>query len=282
MMVCVWKRVLHAEAEWTSTVEVPNRSHSHNCKCLVLPNLAFLLAPIPVLDLGHHHLPRSEEIWGVASHLDSRIRLQAKVRTEGSTLTQIQRHRKAQMEDFHLLHQSLRKLLRLGSHSANPRRIATLHPPPDLLSANQDLKQQTQHLLGSPSRHRNQSNIRRVLRSDRHYLNLPARLLRLGSVLDKRSLSNRRPLLRSRLALPQVAGHLDLHLPVLHLAHSSWHLRRLRHSHLQDPPVHQRNNLRQIRSGLVRGVGNPRRLPYSKASRLTLGEARRRRRQDHS
>ena len=83
MMVCVWKRALRVEAEWKSTAEVLNPNHSHNCKCLVLPNLAFLLAPTQVLVLDHHHLHHLEEILATALHLDSRINPQAKVQAEG-------------------------------------------------------------------------------------------------------------------------------------------------------------------------------------------------------
>jgi hypothetical protein len=268
------------EAEWTSTVEVPNLSPFHNCKCLVPPNRAFRLAPIQVPDSGPHHPLRLEEIRGAASHLDSRTRPQAKVQAETSLLVRIPKLPRARVEAFHLLHQSLQRTYHLlGSLSVNPRQLANLHPPPDLRSANRDLKQLMRHLPVSPLRHRNQSNTRPVLRLDRHRQNLRDRLLLLVSDLDKRSLSNLQLQLRSRLALPQAAGHLDLHPPVLHLAHSNWHPRRRRRSPpLEGPPVHRLNSPRQIHSGLVRRLGNPRRLPYSKVSRLTLGEVRRRRR----
>ena len=268
------------EAERTSTVEVPNLSPFHNCKCLVPPNQAFRLAPIQVPVSGPHHPLRLEEIRGAASHLDSRIRLQVKVRAETSPLVRIPKLPRARVEAFRLLHQSLQRIHHLlGSLSVNPRQLASLHPPPDLRSANRDLKQLTQHLPVSPSRHRSQFNTRPVLRSDRHRQNLRDRLLPLVSDLDKPSLSNLQPQLRSRLALPQAAGHLDLHPPVLHLAHSNWHPgRRRRSPPLEGPPAHRLNSPRQIHSGLVRRLGNPRRLPYSKVSRLTLGEARRRRR----
>lgn len=270
------------EAEWTSTVEVPNLSPFHNCECLVPPNLAFRLAPTQVPVSGPHHPLRLEKIRGAALHLDSRIRLQAKVRAGASPLVRITKLPRAQVEGFHLLHQSLQRIHRLlGSLSVNPRQLASLHPPADLRSANQDLKQLTQHLPVSPSRHQSQSNTRPVLRLDRHHQKLRDRLLPPILHLDKRSLSNRQPQLRSHLAPPQAAGHSDLHPPVLHLAHSNWHpCHRRRTPPLEGPPVHRLNSPRQIHSGLVRGLGNPRRLPYSKVSRLTLGEVRRRRRRD--
>jgi hypothetical protein len=188
---------------------------------------------------------------------------------------------RARVEGFHSLHQSPERIHHLpGSRSVSPRQIASLHPPPDLRSANRDLKQLTQHLPVSPSRHQSPSNTQRVLRSDRHRLNQRGRLLQPVLRLDKRSLSNQRPQLRLRLALPQVVGHLDLRPPVLHLPRSNWHRRRRRLPLEEGPPVHHLNNPRQIHSGLVRGLGNPRRLPYSKVSGLTLQEVRRRRRRD--
>jgi hypothetical protein len=261
-------------------VEVLNLSPSHNCKCQVLPNPGFRLAPTrPASD--HHHPLRLEEIRGAASHLDSRIRLQARVRVEGSPLARITRLPRARVEGFHSLHRSPERIHHLpGSRSVSPQQITSLHPPPDLRLANRDLRQLTQRLPVSPSRHQSPSNTRRALRSDRHRLNQRGRLLRPVLRLDKRSLSNQRPQLRLRLALPQVVGHLDPRPPVLHLSRSNWHRRR-RRLPLEGPPVHHLNNPRQIHSGLVQGLGNPRRLLYSKVSGLILQEVRRRRRQDH-
>jgi hypothetical protein len=134
-----------------------------------------------------------------------------------------------------------------------------------------------QRLRDSLSRHPSQFNTRRVSRLDRHYLNPRARLLP-GLLSETLHLSNRQLTLRSRLILLQAVGHLDLHLPVLRLVRSRWHLHRLHPFLLQDPQVRHRNSLRQIRSGSVRALGNPRLLLYSRASRLTMGERLRRRR----
>jgi hypothetical protein len=153
-----------------------------------------------------------------------------------------------------------RRRLPLDFRLANRVRKLLMHRPRDSLS-----------------RHPSQSNIRRVSRLDRHYLKPPAHLLP-GLLLETLHLSNRHLTLRSRLILLQAAGHLDLHLPVPRSVHSHWDLHRLRPFLLQDPQVPHRNSLRQIRSGSVRAPGNPHLLLYSKASRLTMGERLRRRR----
>lgn len=133
------------------------------------------------------------------------------------------------------------------------------------------------HLRDSLSRHPSQSNSRRVLRLDRRYLNLHARLLP-DLILETLHLNNPRLTLRSRSILLQTAGDLDLHLLVPRSVHSRWHLHRLRPSLSQDPQVPHRNSLRQIRSGSVRAPGNPHLLLCSRASRSTTGERPRRRR----
>jgi len=171
----------------------------------------------------------------------------------------------------------------LVSHSANPRQIAaSLRLPQGLHLTSRVRKRPTQRPQGSPSRPLSQSNTRRVSRSDRHYPNLYARPPPPGLHLDRPRLSNRQRPMRSRLVPLQAVGLLDLHLPVPRSAHSRWRLRHLRRSHLLAPQVHPRNNLRQIRSGLVRAVLNLHLLLYSKVLHLVLEEARLRRRQDHS
>jgi len=182
------------------------------------------------------------------------------------------------MEGFHSLQQSPpRTPLLLGPHLASLRQMPSHRLPLDFRLANRVRKLLMQRLRGILSRHPSQSNTRRVSRLDRHYLNLPARLLP-GLLSEMLHLSNRQLTLRSRLILLQAAGHLDLHPPVPHSVHSRWHLHRLRPFLLQDPQVPHRNSLRQIHSGSVRAPGNPRLLLYSRASRLTMGERLRRRR----
>lgn len=198
-------------------------------------------------------------------------------------MARIQRHLRAQVAGSRSPQQSLRIMRRpLGFYLANPQQTASLRLPPDLRLINRAPKQPTQRRLGSPSRHPNKSNTQRVLHSGRQYRILHACPHPPDSLLDKLSRSNQQAPPRSRLILLQAARHLVLHPPALHLERSRWRQRRRRHSNSQGPPVHRRSNLRPIRLGLVRGLRNPRLLPYSRVSRLTLREERSRHRLDHS
>lgn len=181
------------------------------------------------------------------------------------------------MEDFHFLQQSPQRTPPLGPHLASLRQMPSRRLPRDFRLANRVRKLLMHRLPDSRSRHPSKSNTRLVSRLDRHYLNLPARLLQ-GLILGTLHLNNQQLTHRLDLILLQAAGHLDLHLPVPRLAHSRWHLHRLRPFLLQDPQVPHRNSLRQIHSGSVRARGNPRLLLYSRALRLTIVEHLRRRR----
>ena len=181
------------------------------------------------------------------------------------------------MKGFHSLQQSppITPLL-LGPHLVSLRPMPSHRLPLDFRLANRVQKLLMQRLRDSLSRHPSQSNTRRVSRLDRHYLKPPVHLLP-GLVLETLHLSNRQVTPRSRLVLLQAQGHLDLHLPVPRSVHSRWHL-LLCPFPLQDLQVPHHNNLRLIRSGSVRAPGNPRPLLSSRASRLTMGERLRRRR----
>jgi len=229
-----------------------------------------------------HHRLHSQEVL-VVSHLGSRTRLQLKVRAEGSPSARIQRQLRAQAAGFHSPKQSLRIIRSpLGFHLVNPQRTASLRLPPDSRLINRAQKRPTQRRLGSPLRHPNKSNTRRVLHSGRQYRILHARPHPQGFPLDNLSRSNRPAPLRSRLIPLQAARDLALHLPAPRLEYSRWRQRRRPHSNSQGPPVHRRSSLRQIRSGLVRGLCKPRLLLHSRVSRSTLREEGNRHQVDHS